>query len=80
MKPKGPSNETKAQKFRRLANLRMPGVIGKMRSVRNLANNAQYDFSQAQADKIVAVLQKEVDAIETAFTSSKEDKADTFSI
>ena len=68
-KAQAPAPESQSDKFRRLANSRMPKAIKSMRLVKNLSMG-QYTYSPAQADKVVATLQAEVDSIKASFQSN----------
>lgn len=59
--------ETKAQKFIRLANMRVPKIIKAIRNVGNLALRAQYEYTPEQSAKLVQMLQDEVNAVKKRF-------------
>lgn len=60
-------DETKSQRFIRLANLRVPKLIKGIRNVGNLAATSQYEYTPEQAGKMIALLKSEVDAIAKRF-------------
>ena len=64
-----PAPESQSDKFRRLANSRMPKAIKSMRLVKNLSMG-QYAYTPAQASKVVDTLQDEVDSIKASFQSN----------
>src|SRR5437879_4921270 len=64
-----PPAETKAEKFRRLANRRVAAAIKHIRYCRNLSAKGSYEYTPAQAADVVAYLRREVDALEQDFTA-----------
>lgn len=68
----GDENETKAEKFRRLANHRLYTAIKRIRMFKPLAS-ANYDYDEDQVRFLLSALRNEVDAIEAAFFSTIED-------
>lgn len=76
-KPRNPRvkadpNETKAQRFQRLGNARIPRALKALASVKNLSNKNQYEYTQEQAAKIKEVLSAAVRSLSDAFTGVKE--------
>jgi hypothetical protein len=65
-------------KFIELANKRVNKAIKDLRLVGNLSNKANYSYDDAQAKKIVKVLQKELDSIRAKFSGSDEVDDDSF--
>lgn len=61
--------ESKAQRFIRLANQRVPKVVKGIRNVGNLALRSQYEYTPDQSAKLVKLLQDEVDAVKQRFTA-----------
>lgn len=61
---KAPENESKSDKFKRLANHRVPRAIKIMRSIGMLGNKSQYESTDQQT---AAILQ----AIQDAYASMK---------
>ena len=57
---KAPENETKADRFKRLANHRMPRLLKLLAAVGNLGNAAQYESDSAQRALIVDTLEHAV--------------------
>jgi len=62
--------ETKAERFVRLTNRRVPRAIRVIGHVRNLAGKGNYEYTDAQAAKIVASLTDAVTAVRTAFAGA----------
>lgn len=61
--------ETKAQKWARLANMRVPKAVKMIRNLANLANRNGYEFTDEQAAKLVDVLMVELVALKQRFAS-----------
>ena len=74
-----PANETKAEKFLRLAPPRINKVIGAIQSLGKLSSNS-YEYTPEQTEKMFAAIRKELDECETSFKpkEKKEDKGFTF--
>jgi hypothetical protein len=62
-----PENETKEQKFVRLAQKRVTNAVIKLRNIGKLSNRAVYAYSDEQVAAIMSALYEEVSAIENAF-------------
>lgn len=61
------SAETPAMKFKRLAESRVNRAIRDIRAISNLANKANYDYTDSQVKKIVRALRKEVSTLNMRF-------------
>ena len=68
-------DESREEKFVRLALQRMPNVKKHMRLVSNLAS---YPHTDAQRDKIISELRKLVAEVEAAFAPSRRDDSFRF--
>ena len=64
------AQETKEQKFARLAIKRTQAALGKIRLIGNLASSS-YHYSPEQAAKIIASLRQSVDILEGKFNKVK---------
>jgi hypothetical protein len=64
------STETKADKFVRLANRRVPRALKAIRAISNLAGRNTYDFSDEQAGQVVTVLIDAVNKMHERFKGS----------
>ena len=62
-----PENESKADKFKRLANHRVPVAIKRLNQIASLANRAQYEWTADQAELITSTLRKYVDGVVKRF-------------
>lgn len=71
-------NETPDEKFKRIANLRVPNAIKKIKLIGNLSASA-YKYSDEQIDKIVASLRQAIDEVEAKFKKGTK-KSDSFSL
>jgi hypothetical protein len=63
--------ESKADRFRRLANKRVPAAVKRIGHVANLANRNQYEYTDEQRDKILTAIKDAVARLTTAFSGSK---------
>lgn len=66
--------ESKNDKFKRLANKRVPAAIDKLELVKNLANTNNYDYTKKETDEIIKVLNKSINEIKQAFNNKRESK------
>lgn len=71
-------NETPEEKFKRIATLRVPNAIKKIKLIGNLSASA-YRYSDEQIDKITAGLRQAVDEVEAKFKKGSK-KTDSFSL
>ena len=67
--------EGKDVKFRRLALRRVPVALKRIRHVANLSNRTQYQYTEAQAAKIVDTIKAEVRKLEMMFSGVKTSEA-----
>lgn len=65
-------NETKLEKFERIAEKRTIEALKRIRLIRNLANKNNYDYTDQHVNKIISELRKEVDMLEKEFKSKSE--------
>jgi len=75
-KPEEPSRrgESRREKFKRLAQARVPRATSAIQSVGKLANKYNYEFDDADAQKIVRHLQNELDDLKRKFANSTSQK------
>lgn len=59
--------ESKSQRFKRLANMRVPKVVRGIRNIGNLAARGQYEYTPEQVGKLIALLRSEVDSVAKRF-------------
>jgi hypothetical protein len=70
----------KRAKFVELANKRVSKSIKDLKLIGNLANKANYDFTDEDAKKIVRALQREVDSIRARFADTGSASSLDFSL
>ena len=63
--------ETKRDRFVRLAEARTNKIIDMIRLLGNCANKANYDYTDADVQKIFNALEKEIKLAKTKFTLSE---------
>ena len=63
--------ETKAERFIRLAEYRMGKTVKDIKQLAQLANNNNYEWTEDQAKKIIRALDAEVQALEEALKGVK---------
>ena len=61
--------ETKREKFIRLAENRVNTTINEINLIGNLANKCNYDYTIDDVDKIIKTLKKSVSDLESKFSS-----------
>ncbi len=66
-KAKSEQQETKEEKFRRLANARVNRALKSIQVIGNLANPAIYDYTDKQVSQIVRALRAEVKELQQRF-------------
>jgi hypothetical protein len=64
--------ETKADRFRRLANRRVRKAVQYIGYVANLGNKASYEYNGEQVNRIISALEKALDTVTVAFTTQRE--------
>jgi len=69
-----PLNESKAARFKRVGQGRFAKAIKAIRLLSNLGNKYSYDYTDEQADKLIAQLRKEVDEVERALRNETADE------
>jgi ABC-type Fe3+-hydroxamate transport system substrate-binding protein len=70
----------KRAKFVELANKRVTKSIKDLKLIGNLANKANYEFTDEDAKKIVRALQREVDSIRARFADTGSASSLDFSL
>jgi len=74
MKPKPPINESKSDKFKRLATQRTNEVINKLHVLGNCSNRSIYDYSEEDISKIFNAVEKQLKEVKLKFTYTKRNK------
>lgn len=70
-------NETKRDRFVRIASKRTNQVLDELRKLGNCSNTRMYEYSDADVRKIFRAIKKELDRVEKLFSS---DDMDAFSL
>lgn len=71
--------ETKREKFVRIAEARTNKIIGMVRLLGNCSNKANYDYTDADVQKIFTALEKEIKLAKMKF-SSMDGEEDIFKL
>lgn len=62
--------ESKNEKFKRLANKRVPAALEKIKLIENLSNTNNYEYSKEEADQIIKALNKSVSNLKQSFNQT----------
>ena len=71
---KAPENESKSDKFKRLANHRVPRLIKLFNAVASLANKSQYEWTADQVNLITSSLESALKRMKDRFAGSKPEE------
>lgn len=66
-------NETKREKFVRLAESRMNNALKQIELLSNLSNTSAYEYTNADVDKIIRALRGAVTELEKSFSASRNE-------
>lgn len=77
---KGLENETKRDKFVRLAEARTNKIIDMVQLLGNCSNTSQYEYSQKDVDKIFKTIQFELDEARKRFSKQNSEKGSRFTL
>ena len=66
--------ESKNDKFKRLANKRVPAAIEKLELVKNLSNTNNYEYSKKEVDKIIKALTSSLNEVKKSFDEKNTPK------
>jgi len=69
---KAPENETKRDRFKRLASLRTNEVIRRLKVLGNCANRQAYEYDADDVSKIFGEIDRKVREVKAKFNFSKE--------
>ena len=72
--------ETKREKFVRLAEARTTKIIVMIQLLGNCSNHSQYEYSQKDVEKIFRAIQDELDAAKKRFYRSENQKGSKFKL
>lgn len=76
----GFENETKREKFVRLAEARTNKIIDMVQLLGNCSNTSQYEYSQKDVDKIFKAIQSELDEAHKRFNKQESEKCSKFTL
>lgn len=71
--------ETKHDKFKRLANMRVANALKKIELIGNLSSSG-YEYSTEEVDKIFAALQQTLDSTKNRFSKAKKEETGKFAL
>lgn len=66
---RAPENETKAERFKRIGNIRIDNALDTIRLVGNLASPDSYEYTPEQAAIVVGHLETAVEEVKTSFAN-----------
>jgi hypothetical protein len=65
-------SESKSEKFKRLAVKRVNALLKNIRLVTNLANKANYEYSEDDANKIIRAISNSFDDLKSRYKSNNK--------
>lgn len=77
---KGFEDETKRDKFVRLATARTNKIIDMIQLLGNCSNTSQYEYSQKDVDKIFKAIQAELDEAKKRYIKQDSEKGNKFTL
>ena len=77
---KGFENETKRDRFVRLAETRTNKIIDMIHLLGNCSNTSQYEYSQKDVDKIFKAIQMQLDEEKKRFSKPVNEKNNKFTL
>ena len=75
---KGFEDETKREKFVRLAENRTNKIIGMIQLLGNCSNRSQYEYDQKDVEKIFRAIQIELDEAKKRYSKQDSEKGNRF--
>ena len=72
--------ETKRDKFVRLAEARTNKIIDMIRVLGNCSNESQYEYTQKDVNKIFSAIQAELDAAKKRYSKQDSQKSSKFKL
>lgn len=67
-------NETREERFKRVAEARTNAIFNKLRILGNCSNKQIYSYSEEDIDKIFSAINKQLREIRAKFNSRKEER------
>ncbi len=77
---KGSQNETKREKFVRLAEARTNRIIDTLQLLGNCSNTSAYEYTQQDIDQIFSAIETEVREAKKQFSKLESTKSNKFSL
>ena len=74
-----PANETKGEKFLRLAPPRVNKIINGINSLKKLSSKSSYDYSEEQVEKMISAIRAALDDCEQSFKPKEKKENGGFS-
>lgn len=71
---KNKNNESRNEKFCRIAEQRTQKILDMIRLLGNCSNKSSYDYTEDQVDQIFKAIQEATAAAKARFNTKKEDK------
>ena len=71
---KTPTNETKRDKFLRLATQRTKDVLSRLRILGNCANRSVYEYNESDVDKIFSAIDNQLKDVKAKFHFPKKEE------
>lgn len=68
------NEESKREKFVRLAESRVNSTLKEINLIGNLSNKCNYDYTKEDVDKIIKALKKAISDLELKFTSKNKNE------
>jgi hypothetical protein len=65
-------NETKSERFKRLATLRTNSVLQRLKVLGNCANRQAYDYTEDDVKKIFSTIEEQLKTVKSRFHFPKE--------
>lgn len=66
------TEETREERFKRIASYRTNDIIHKVRLLGNCSNRSSYDYTEQQVTKIFSAIEREVKTAKARFTYTKK--------
>ena len=76
----GSAQETKRERFVRLAEARTNKIINMLQLLGNCSNSSAYDYTQKDVDKIFAAIEAEVKEARKKFNKTESHKSTRFTL
>jgi hypothetical protein len=66
--------ETRHEKFQRLATKRTNQVLHDLRLIGNLSSKSNYDYIEEEVEKMFSVIRKQLNTVQAKFRETREEK------